>query len=90
VIVSLEGTTREPTFPRLGLTLAPAHATMATRRAAGLRETIGLLVRDVQAASRAEQAGAKIGDGLPAPATSNCAPSPACTPQSTGPCPTAL
>lgn len=64
LLVSLEGTTREPTFPRLGLTLAPAHATMATRRAAGLPETVGLLVRDVQAASRAEQAGTRIGDVL--------------------------
>ncbi|MHB1498912.1 MAG: MarR family winged helix-turn-helix transcriptional regulator [Acidimicrobiales bacterium] len=64
LLVSLEGTTTEPMFPRLGPTLAPAHVTMATRRAAGLPETVGSLVREVQPASRADQAGVKIGDVL--------------------------
>lgn len=66
LLVSLEGTSAEPTFPRLGLTLAPAHRTMATRRAAGLPETIGLLVRAIEPASRAEQSGLRIGDVLTA------------------------
>lgn len=64
LLVSLEGTSSVPTFPRLGLTLAPAHITMSIRRAAGLPETIGLLVRAVEPATRAEQSGIAIGDVL--------------------------
>lgn len=64
LLVSLEGTSHEPTFPHLGLTLAPAHITMSTRRAAGLPETVGLLVRAVEPDSRAEQSGITIGDVL--------------------------
>lgn len=64
LLVSLEGTSPHATFPRLGFTLAPAHITMATRRAAGLPETVGLLVRGVEPASRAEEAGATVGDVL--------------------------
>jgi DNA-binding MarR family transcriptional regulator len=64
LLVSLEGTNPEPTFPRLGFTLAPAHVTMAIRRAAGLPETVGLIVRAVEPGSRAERAGALVGDVL--------------------------
>lgn len=64
LLVSLEGTSSEPTFPRLGFTLAPAHVTMAIRRAAGLPETVGLIVRAVEPGSRAEQAGVLVGDVL--------------------------
>ena len=64
LLVSLEGTSPEPTFPRLGFTVAPAHVTMAIRRAAGLPETVGLLVRAVAPGSRVEQAGALVGDVL--------------------------
>lgn len=64
LLVSLEGTSPEPTFPRLGFTLAPAHVTMAIRRAAGLPETVGLIVRAVEPDSRAERAGATVGDVL--------------------------
>ena len=64
LLVSLEGTSPEPTFPRLGFTLSPAHVTMSIRRAAGLPETVGLIVRAVEPGSRAEDAGARIGDVL--------------------------
>jgi DNA-binding MarR family transcriptional regulator len=64
LLVSLEGSSQEPTFPRLGFTLAPAYLTMAARRAAGLPETTGLLVRAIEPASRAEQSGAAVGDVL--------------------------
>ncbi|WP_194924527.1 MarR family transcriptional regulator [Catenulispora pinisilvae] len=64
LLVSLEGTNPEPTFPRLGFTLAPAHVTMAIRRAAGLPETVGLIVRAVEPGGRAEQAGTMVGDVL--------------------------
>jgi DNA-binding MarR family transcriptional regulator len=64
LLVSLEGTGQEPTFPHLGFTLAPAYLTMAARRAAGLPETTGLLVRAIEPASRAEQSGAAVGDVL--------------------------
>lgn len=64
LLVSLEGTSREPTFPHLGLTLSPAHITMTTRRAAGLSETVGLLVRAITPGGRAEQAGVAVGDVL--------------------------
>lgn len=64
LLVSLEGTSPEPTFPRLGLTLAPAHITMSTRRAVGLPETLGLLVRAIEPESRAEQSGIATGDVL--------------------------
>ena len=37
---------------------------MAARRAAGLPETTGLLVRAIEPASRAEQSGAAVGDVL--------------------------
>lgn len=64
LLSSLEGTSPEPAFPRLGFTLAPAHITMAVRRAAGLPQTVGLIVRAVEPGSRAEQAGALVGDVL--------------------------
>lgn len=66
LLVSLEGASPDPTFPRLGFTVAPAHVTMAIRRAAGLPETVGLIVRAVEPGSRAEQAGALVGDVLTA------------------------
>lgn len=67
LLVSFEGSAGEPgeeTFPRLGLTLAPAHHTLDARRAVGLSPVTGLLVRDVARGSRAEQAGIRAGDVL--------------------------
>jgi DNA-binding MarR family transcriptional regulator len=64
LLVSFEGSAGEGTFPRLGLTLAPAHLTLDARRAVGLSDLVGLLVRDVQPGSRAERAGIRTGDVL--------------------------
>jgi DNA-binding MarR family transcriptional regulator len=64
LLVSFEGSTGEETFPRLGLTLAPAHHTLDARRAVGLPPVTGLLVRDVARGSRAEHAGIRPGDVL--------------------------
>jgi DNA-binding MarR family transcriptional regulator len=64
LLVSFEGSAGEETFPRLGLTLAPAHHTLDARRAVGLPGLIGLLVRDVVRGSRAERAGIRPGDVL--------------------------
>jgi S1-C subfamily serine protease len=53
---------REPTRPRLGVALAPAWAARRMRRAVGLAERDGLLVRDVDADSPAARAGLTVGD----------------------------
>jgi serine protease Do len=50
--------------PRLGVGLAPAHAARRLRRAVGLPELDGLLVRDVEDGSPAERAGIEAGDLL--------------------------
>jgi DNA-binding MarR family transcriptional regulator len=64
LLVSFEGSAWEETFPRLGLTLAPAHRTLDARRAVGLPPVTGLLVREVARGSRAEHAGIRPGDVL--------------------------
>jgi DNA-binding MarR family transcriptional regulator len=64
LLVSFEGSAGEGPFPRLGLTLAPAHRTLEARRAVGLPGLAGLLVRDVLRGSRAEHAGIRPGDIL--------------------------
>jgi len=64
LLVSFEGSTTDGSTPKLGLTLAPAHTTLALRRAAGLPDVLGLLVRDVEAGTPAADAGIKVGDVL--------------------------
>lgn len=64
LLVSFEGSAGEGPFPRIGLTLAPAHHTLRARRAVGLPGLAGLLVRDVLRGSRAEHAGIRPGDIL--------------------------
>jgi serine protease Do len=48
--------------PRLGVAVAPAHVARRLRRAVGLPETDGLLVRDVEEGSPAAAAGITQGD----------------------------
>jgi serine protease Do len=50
------------TRPRLGVGLAPAHVARALRRSVGLEERDGLLVRVVEDASPAAEAGVREGD----------------------------
>lgn len=64
LLVSFEGSVRDKGLPRLGLALAPAHVTVEMRRAVGLPEVVGLLVREVAPGSRAAQAGIAVGDVL--------------------------
>lgn len=64
LLVSLEGSAGDGPFPSLGLTLAPAHRTLDARRAVGLPDLTGLLVRDIRPGSRAERAGIRRGDVL--------------------------
>jgi DNA-binding MarR family transcriptional regulator len=64
LLVSFEGSAGDGELPRLGVTLAPAHVTVAMRRAVGLPEVVGLLVRHVQVGSRAQRAGIQVGDVL--------------------------
>lgn len=64
LLISLEGSTNGDAFPRLGLTLAPAHVTVEIRRSVGLPQVVGLLVREVDAGSRAQRADIKTGDVL--------------------------
>jgi serine protease Do len=52
----------EPTRARLGVAVAPADVARRLRRAVGLPETDGLLVRGVEEGSAAERAGVKEGD----------------------------
>ena len=65
LLVEFEGS-RPPAGvpPRLGLTLAPAHAAMALREAVGLPAIPSLLVRAVDADSPAADAGLRTGDVL--------------------------
>ena len=53
---------QEPARPRLGIGLAPAWAARRMRRAVGLAERDGLLVREVEDGSPAEKAGVGVGD----------------------------
>lgn len=64
LLVSFEGSAGHGPFPHLGLTLAPAHRTIDTRRAVGLPSLVGLLVRDTRRDSRADRAGIRTGDVL--------------------------
>lgn len=64
LLVSFEGSAGDGELPRLGLTLTPAHITIAMRRAVGLPEVVGLLVRHVQDGSRAQRARIQTGDVL--------------------------
>lgn len=64
LLVSFEGSTADGDAPRLGLILAPAHVTIALRRAAGLPDVVGLLVRDLETGAPAANAGIRIGDVL--------------------------
>ena len=65
LLVSFEGSAQgDDQFPHLGLSLAPAHRAIEIRRAVGLPELIGLLVRRVEPGSRADDAGIKTGDVL--------------------------
>ncbi|OGN80780.1 MAG: hypothetical protein A2X23_00175 [Chloroflexi bacterium GWC2_73_18] len=56
------GRGRTPVRPRLGIAVAPAHVARHLRRSVGLPARDGVLVRDVEAASRAEAAGLEQGD----------------------------
>src|SRR5436190_3316733 len=51
-----------PTRPRLGVAIAPAHVARRLRRAVGLPEREGLLVRRVEEGSPADRAGIEKGD----------------------------
>jgi DNA-binding MarR family transcriptional regulator len=64
LLIDLEGATPHRADPalRLGVTLAPAHETMSMRRAVGLAERPGLLVRSVDPAGPAARAGVTPGD----------------------------
>lgn len=64
LLVSFEGSTADGNTPKLGVSLAPAHTTLELRRAAGLPDVLGLLVRDVEADAPAANAGIRIGDVL--------------------------
>lgn len=64
LLVSFEGSVPDDEFPRLGMILAPAHIAVQMRRAVGLPEFTGLLVREVEPGSRAEGAGIRTGDVL--------------------------
>jgi serine protease Do len=48
--------------PRLGVTIAPGHVARRLRRAVGLPDTEGLLIRDVAEDSPAARAGLAQGD----------------------------
>lgn len=64
LLVSFEGSTVEGASPRLGVTVAPAHTTLAMRRSMGLPDVIGLLVREVEGGGPADRAGVRVGDVL--------------------------
>ncbi len=56
------GRGQAPARPRLGIGIAPSHVARRLRRAVGLPERDGLLVREVEEGSRAAQAGLQQGD----------------------------
>jgi S1-C subfamily serine protease len=60
--VTALGRGESPTRRRLGVGLAPSHVARQLRRAVGLDERDGLLVRDVEDGSPAEKAGIVEGD----------------------------
>jgi serine protease Do len=60
--VAALGRGETPKRRRLGIGLAPAHVARQLRRAVGLEERDGLLVRDVEDGSPAEKAGIREGD----------------------------
>jgi DNA-binding MarR family transcriptional regulator len=65
LLVEYEGSLPAGGSPlRLGLTLAPAHVTMAMRSAVGLPPIPGLLVRSLEPSGPAAQAGMRQGDVL--------------------------
>lgn len=65
LLVEFEGTGPRAGGPeRLGMTLAPAHVTLAMRRAVGLAAEPGLLVRAVEEGGAAARAGLAEGDVL--------------------------
>jgi DNA-binding MarR family transcriptional regulator len=64
LLVSFEGSGPDGALPQLGLVLAPAHVTLDMRRALGLPDVVGLLVRQVATGGRAERAGLRTGDVL--------------------------
>src|SRR5581483_7799355 len=65
LLVEYEGSAPPPDATlALGLTLAPAHTTLQMRRAVGLPDAPGLLVRSVEGDSAAAAAGLQRGDVL--------------------------
>lgn len=66
LLAELEGGGRGAGAARLGVTLAPAHITLAMRRAVGLSPEPGLLVRAVEEGGAAHAAGLREGDVLAA------------------------
>lgn len=65
LLVEFEGSATPPGGPALlGLALAPAHVTIAMRRAVGLPPVVGLLVRGVDEGGPAAAAGLQTGDVL--------------------------
>jgi DNA-binding MarR family transcriptional regulator len=65
LLISFEGTrTLQGGLPHLGLTLAPAHVAIEMRRAVGLPERTGLLVRSVADEGAAAASGIEVGDVL--------------------------
>lgn len=64
LLVSFERSAGDGWFPRIGLTVAPAHVALELRREMGLPDHVGLLVRNLQRDGPAEVAGIRKGDVL--------------------------